>query len=69
MEIDPFDYLSLERYYESLLEQMTRGTEIECRHGERLPAIILDKDNLSRLLDSDVGRLLLEYIQREQDVE
>lgn len=69
VELDPFDYLSLERYYESLLEQMTKGTEIEYKHGERLPAIILDKDNLSRLLDSDVGRLLLEYIQREQDVE
>ena len=60
--LDVYDYVSIECYYEELLEKMTEGTPMEYHHGAHLPKEFLNEEVPEDILDSDVGRMLLEYI-------
>lgn len=58
--LSPFDVFSLEKYYEKILEEETRGTELEYKHGKKLKDGYFD----IRVFDSKAGRGILEYIKR-----
>ena len=62
--LSKYSYLSLEQYFEDLLERETAGTCIEYKHGAPLKEGFLDKDNFDLVFKSTVGILLWEYIRR-----
>lgn len=59
-KLNPFDVLSLEVYYEKLLEEETKGTVLEYKHGKKLRSGYFDL----KVFDSKVGKGILEYINR-----
>lgn len=64
-----YDFVSLEQFYEKLLEYATRGNKlIEYKHGKPLPVYLLDCNNLESILNSKVGNLLLQYIKLHKDL-
>lgn len=54
-----FDYVTIERFYEECLEDETKGTDYEYKHGKKLHNKL---KNYTVVLDSKVGSLLREYI-------
>ena len=65
--LNPFDYLSLEQYYENVLESATAGTILEYKHGSRLAEPFLDKSNQEDIFNSNVGRILWEVLNSWYD--
>lgn len=61
--ISKFDVVSLENYYESLMEERTRGTKLEYKHGKSLKAEFLDKRNFLKVFTSKVGKGIGQYIK------
>lgn len=61
------DFLSIEQFYEKTLEKITKGTVLEYKHGKSLAAPFLEKRNLDNILDSEVGRTLLYYLQKNKE--
>lgn len=61
VELDPLTFESLERYFESLVEEKTRGSKYQYRHGRPLKNAWYEEP-VENILDSDVGRGLLDYV-------
>lgn len=59
-----FDVKSLERYFEDLLSERTKNTDLAYTHGAPLPYPYLNKDNFTQIFDSDVGRALMHLLQQ-----
>ena len=59
-----FNYLSLERYFEKMLERSTLGTDMYFKHGEKLPVVFLDKNNFDDIFNTDIGREIYVLIRR-----
>ena len=62
-----FDYLTVERYYEALLMESTSGTDLCVKHGQKLPAIYLDKSNFDAIFNTDIGKGLYILIKNSGD--
>lgn len=60
--LDAFNCLSLEKYYEAVLEDITKGSYLEYHHGKCLPDAFLDKNNINDVFNSSVGHVLLDII-------
>lgn len=61
---DPFDFCTLERYYEQLLQSMTEGTSFAYFHKGGLAAAYVDPANKIGIFNSEVGYPLLNLIDR-----
>lgn len=59
-----FDYFSLERYYEDMLEKSTQNDKFPIQHGKPLPDYVLSASENS-LFNSGVGKVLLDYIDKD----
>lgn len=44
-QLNPFDYITLERFYEKALEEYTKGTKLAYHHGKKLPECYLSECN------------------------
>lgn len=76
----PYDFCTLERYYENALEEVTSGSNLEYRHKQLLlswcytdeckdcnrKCSLECNDKLSQILDSPVGKRLYKWIIRMQ---
>lgn len=60
-QLNPFDIVSLEVFYEKLLAKKTKGTELEYKHGKPFK-IFLQRKNFHKIFKSKVGRGLYDYI-------
>ncbi len=58
-----FDYITIEKYYEEVLEELTAGSCLEYKHGKRLPKAFLDKGNFDLVFKSDTGKGLYHFIK------
>ena len=63
-QLNPFDTVSLEVFYEKLLAKKTKGTELEYKHGKPLKDIFLQKKNFHKIFKSKVGKGLYNYIMK-----
>lgn len=61
--LEPFSFLTLERYYEALLSEITADTEFKYEHGKLLPKAYAG--HWPELLDSDTGKPLLDFIRTQ----
>lgn len=59
--LNPYQFITLERYYEALLSEITGNSEYKYIHGKPLPKIY--SESWSQLLDSNVGKPLLDFIK------
>lgn len=62
------DYVTIEQYYESILEKRTKGTDLGYEHGKPLSGSFTDINNYRKIFDSGVGRELMCYIDNNTDV-
>lgn len=60
-----FDYETIERYYEDVLERLTANTKLEYKHGKGLAKVFLDETQRRAILDSNVGKLLLDAVDSD----
>lgn len=58
-----FDYITIEKYYEEVLEELTAGSSLEYKHGKRLPEAFLDKGNFDLVFKNDTGKGLYHFIK------
>lgn len=58
-----FDSFSIESWYEGLLEEFTKHTILEYKHGKPLSKDFLNKRNFGKIFSSEVGRGIKEYIK------
>lgn len=59
-------YISVEKFYEKLLEERTKSTYLEYKHKMPLSKEFLNKENLYKVFSSTVGEGLLNYINNNQ---
>lgn len=57
------DLISIENYYETVLELSTHGTYLEYKHGKHLNPAYLDTNNFEQLLNTKVGSGLYNLIK------
>ncbi len=60
--LDSFSFLTLERYYEKVLEEITAGTDFQYEHGKPLSKAY--SAHWHELLESESGKALKELIKR-----
>lgn len=63
-QLNPFDIVSLEVFYEKLLAKKTKGTELEYKHGKPLKNSFLQRKNFHKIFKSKVGKGLYNYIMK-----
>lgn len=61
---NPFDFMSLEKYFEYVLEKMLEQNGIKFKHGDDLPEFVKTASE-EELFDSEAGRKLLEYVSNK----
>jgi hypothetical protein len=66
--LNPFNYTSIEKMYENVLESETAGTALEYSHGRALPSGFTGRDNYDRVFDGCSGAGLKQYIDNFEDV-
>lgn len=62
-----FDFLSEEKYYEAMLQYVTKGTPLEYSHGVPLSKDFLDCKNYEKIFNSEVGQLLYNDIKARKN--
>lgn len=59
-----FDYVTIEKYYEAVLTELTAGSRLEYKHGRNLPEEFLDKHNFGLIFNNDIGKGLYNLIKQ-----
>lgn len=54
--LDRFSLISLEEYYELLLEEKTKHSDFRYEHGKNLPIIFLEKEKFEVIFNTEVGK-------------
>ena len=60
--IKPTDFLSIEQFYEKVLEQVTSGTVYEYKHKKPLAGPYINKNNMELIFNTNVGRKLYDLL-------
>lgn len=63
VSLSVFDFISIEEYYEKLLELSTKK-KIRYKHGRPLSKVFLNKNNFKHVFSGKVAKLLKEYIEK-----
>lgn len=63
IKIRTTDVITTERYYEKILELVTKGTILEYHHKKPLAAPFVDKNNFEKIFNTKVGRHLYYLLQ------
>ncbi len=58
-----FDYITIEKYYEEVLEELTAGSSLGYKHGKSLLKAFLDEGNFDLVFKSDTGKGLYHFLK------